>query len=68
MKVIKESFGQIDNQSIFSYTLVNDQGLELTAINYGCIITRINLIKGSQEDGMICTGLFYRSEWNSIVS
>jgi aldose 1-epimerase len=41
MKVIKESFGKIDNQSVFSYTLVNDQGLEVTAINYGCIITRI---------------------------
>ncbi|MFC0027642.1 aldose epimerase family protein [Neobacillus cucumis] len=41
MKIIQESFGQIDNQTVFSYTLVNDHGLEVTAINYGCIITKI---------------------------
>jgi aldose 1-epimerase len=41
MKVIQESFGQIDNQNVFSYTMVNDHGLKVTAINYGCIITKI---------------------------
>jgi aldose 1-epimerase len=41
MKVIQESFGQIDNQHVFSYTMVNDHGLEVTAINYGCIISKI---------------------------
>ncbi|MFL6517291.1 MAG: galactose-1-epimerase, partial [Bacillus sp. (in: firmicutes)] len=41
MKVIHESFGQIDNQMVSSFTLVNDQGVEVTAINYGCIITKI---------------------------
>jgi aldose 1-epimerase len=41
LKVIHESFGQIDNQMVSSFTLVNDQGVEVTAINYGCIITKI---------------------------
>lgn len=41
MKVIKESFGQIDQQPVFSFTMINDHGLEVTAINYGCIITKI---------------------------
>ncbi|MGG1397275.1 aldose epimerase family protein [Bacillus salipaludis] len=41
MKVIQEYFGQIDDQSVSSFTLVNDHGVEVTAINYGCIITKI---------------------------
>lgn len=41
MKVFNENFGQIDNKPIQSYTLVNDHGIEITAINYGCIITKI---------------------------
>lgn len=41
MKVIKESFGQMEGKPIFLFTLKNDLGLEVSAINYGCIITRI---------------------------
>jgi aldose 1-epimerase len=41
MKVFYENFGQIDNKTIYSYTLVNDHGIEITAVNYGCIITKI---------------------------
>ncbi|MBT2734007.1 aldose epimerase family protein [Bacillus sp. ISL-7] len=41
MKVIHDTFGQIDNQTVSSFTLVNDHGVEVTAINYGCIITKI---------------------------
>lgn len=41
MKVIQEDFGQINQQPVYSYTLINDHGLEVTAINYGCIITKI---------------------------
>lgn len=43
MKVVKEEFGQIENKPVFSYTLKNDQGIEMTAINYGCIITKITV-------------------------
>jgi aldose 1-epimerase len=41
MKVIQASFGQIDNQNVNSFTLINDHGIEITTINYGCIITKI---------------------------
>ena len=41
MKVIQEKFGQLNDQGVHSYTLVNDHGMELTCINYGCIITKI---------------------------
>ncbi|PLS01126.1 aldose epimerase family protein [Neobacillus cucumis] len=41
MKVIQENFGQLNNQTVNSYTLINDHGMELTCINYGCIITKI---------------------------
>ncbi|KAA9015999.1 aldose epimerase family protein [Niallia endozanthoxylica] len=41
MNVIQESLGQINHQPVFSFTLKNDLGLEVTVINYGCIITKI---------------------------
>jgi aldose 1-epimerase len=41
MKVIRESFGQIDHQTVTKFTLINDHGVEVTVINYGCIITKI---------------------------
>jgi len=41
MKVIQEKFGEINDQTVNSFTLVNDHGMELTCINYGCIITKM---------------------------
>lgn len=41
MKVIQEKFGEINDQTVNSFTLVNDHGIELTCINYGCIITKM---------------------------
>ncbi|MFL6560822.1 MAG: aldose epimerase family protein [Bacillus sp. (in: firmicutes)] len=41
MNVLQERFGQINNQTVNAFTLINDQGIEITCINYGCIITRI---------------------------
>ncbi|NKE04791.1 aldose epimerase family protein [Mesobacillus selenatarsenatis] len=43
MEVLKEKFGQIGSQPVCSFTLRNEQGMEVTAINYGCIITKINV-------------------------
>jgi aldose 1-epimerase len=43
MTVLQESFGQIGSQPVYSFTLKNDRGLTVTAINYGCIITEINV-------------------------
>lgn len=41
MEVYKEKFGRKDNQTVYSYTIKNDNGLELSCINYGGIITKI---------------------------
>ncbi len=41
MKVIQERFGKLNDQTVNSFTLVNDHGMELTCINYGCIITKM---------------------------
>lgn len=43
MEVLKEGFGQVGSQPVYSFTLTNDQGMEVTAINYGCIITKMNV-------------------------
>jgi aldose 1-epimerase len=41
MEVIQKHYGEINRQSIYSFTLRNIHGVEITAINYGCIITSI---------------------------
>lgn len=41
MKVIQEKFDVLDGQEITAYKLSNDNGIEITAIDYGCIITNI---------------------------
>lgn len=43
MEVLKEKFGQIGSQPVYSFALRNEQGMEVTAINYGCIITKMNV-------------------------
>jgi len=41
VKIIQEQFGVLDGQEITAYTLVNDHGMEVTSLNYGCVVTRI---------------------------
>ncbi|MFX3624774.1 MAG: aldose epimerase family protein [Ectobacillus sp.] len=41
MKVTEKKFTQLDSQTIYEYTFVNDNGIEISCINYGCIITKI---------------------------
>lgn len=41
MKVISHKFGEIENQEIYAYSIINDAGMEITCINYGCIITKV---------------------------
>jgi aldose 1-epimerase len=41
MKVVKEEFGTKDNQTVFLFSLINDHGVEVGCLNYGCIITKI---------------------------
>jgi aldose 1-epimerase len=41
MKVLREKFAEKNGQSISCYTIVNKNGLEVSCINYGCIITKV---------------------------
>jgi aldose 1-epimerase len=41
MVILQKSFGEIDGQEVSSFILKNDNGVEITAINYGCIITKV---------------------------
>ncbi|MGD7022286.1 aldose epimerase family protein [Rossellomorea vietnamensis] len=41
MEIIQQEFGRIGEQAVTSFTLKNANGIEITAINYGCIITKI---------------------------
>lgn len=41
MAIKKELFATLDGTNIYSFTLTNQHGMELTCINYGCIITKI---------------------------
>lgn len=41
MKVIVEEFAEKEGRKINSFTILNSNGLEVSCINYGCIITKI---------------------------
>ena len=41
MQVILEKFGELNNRPVYSFRIINDRGMEITCINYGCIITKI---------------------------
>lgn len=43
MKIITKEFGSAFGQKIFTYTLENDNGMQLTCSNLGCIVTEINV-------------------------
>ncbi|MHC0036956.1 aldose epimerase family protein [Pseudoneobacillus sp. C159] len=41
MKVLKDEYGKLNHKTIYSYSLLNDKGIEIHCSNYGCIITKI---------------------------
>ena len=41
MKITKQTFGEINEQTITLYTLRNNNGVEVSCMDYGCIITKI---------------------------
>lgn len=43
MKIKKEVFGVLNNETIYEYTLTNSHNLSLSVISYGGIITKINM-------------------------
>jgi aldose 1-epimerase len=41
MKITDRLFDVYNNESVIEYTLVNDSGMSVSCLNYGCIITKI---------------------------
>lgn len=41
MKILQEPFGELDGQGVTAYTMVNDHGMSVTSLDYGCIITSV---------------------------
>jgi aldose 1-epimerase len=46
-------FGKIDNDKVFLYTFITENGLEVSITNYGATITAINLLQ--DEDSIKLT-------------
>jgi aldose 1-epimerase len=43
VKVNSEKFGELNNQAVHAYTLLNDEGLKITCLDYGCVISNIEM-------------------------
>ncbi|MFP7446487.1 aldose epimerase family protein [Bacillus sp. MMSF_3328] len=41
MKAVREKFAELDGRTVSIFTLVNRQGMEVSCLDYGCIITKI---------------------------
>ncbi|PKG24617.1 aldose epimerase family protein [Niallia nealsonii] len=50
MKIEERVFGTIKNRPVIEYTLLNENGLSVSCLNYGCIITKI---MAPDKDGKI---------------
>lgn len=50
MKIEERIFGTVKNRPVMEYTLLNENGLSVSCLNYGCIITKIMV---PDKDGTI---------------
>lgn len=41
MSVSKKLFGEVQGKNVYEYTLKNENGIEISCLNYGCAITKI---------------------------
>ncbi len=41
MEILQQVFGEIEGEQVVHYTLKNDKGLEVSCIDFGCVITKI---------------------------
>lgn len=41
MEIIQRDYGQMNGRTITAFTMVNEHGMEITSLNYGCIITKV---------------------------
>lgn len=52
MKIRKERFGSVEGMEITLYTLVNDNGVEVSVMNYGATVTSVLLPVGNGNKGI----------------
>lgn len=57
MAISKEPYGKIDGEDIFQYTLSNPAGMKVKLINYGAIITTVDV---PDRDGKVENVTLYR--------
>ncbi len=41
MKILEKQFGRYEGEQVIEYSLVNDAGMTVSCLNYGCVITKI---------------------------
>ncbi|MCL6573749.1 MAG: galactose mutarotase [Bacillus sp. (in: Bacteria)] len=41
MKITDSEFGRYEEETVIEYTLVNDSGMSVSCLNYGCVISKI---------------------------
>ena len=56
MKIRKERFGSVEGMEITLYTLVNDNGVEVSVMNYGATVTSVLLPVGNGNKRNIVCG------------
>mgnify|MGYP000688950910 CR=1 FL=1 len=54
MKIRKERFGSVEGMEITLYTLVNDNGVEVSVMNYGATVTSVLLPVGNGIKDIVC--------------
>ena len=52
MDILQNKYGELDGKDVYAYTMKNSRGMEITCLNYGCIITKILMpdAKGNAEN------------------
>lgn len=43
LKIVSKVFGSYEGATVLEYSLVNDTGMSVSCLNYGCVITEINV-------------------------
>ena len=57
MEITDKLFGHYIDEPVIEYTLVNDSGMSVSCLNYGCIITKILSLTVVETLKMSCLDL-----------
>ncbi|MGE8203444.1 aldose epimerase family protein [Heyndrickxia sp. NPDC080065] len=64
MNIVEKQLGELQDQPVYSYTLTNHQGMSVTCLNYGCIITDIQT---PDREGRIESVVLGFDEWEDYL-